>query len=642
VETATRTTPRKTTAATTRKKTTTPPTTATTTTVAPTTVPGPSECQIRRNAVVQASENDLKFALSRVDVHVMKCTEFGQFDEIQCWPWFGTCWCVDQDGNEVAGTKTNSSRPKCPKPISKCKNVRKDALCNKFASYNGYCQRNRAYMKALCAKSCNFCDYEPKRPGCSSEFGCCPDGITPASDRDYMGCPEYDSVCDMKLVPGPCRAYLEKYFYNATSGNCEKFVYGGCKGNQNNFNSLLSCRIRCMKGKHQTAAKETTFEVTKQTQVTTESVATRAPSTEIEPTSSPKPVSSEAKSTLHSTASTIEKLEPSTAKLHSSAKPTMAAGLGSVATAEKLELRTTQPSTLFETTVLPLLITEPIEEEVVTSPEIKTPTKPVVPGRLGSRTTSEPEKEATETTLPPVITDGIDLTTAAAEYTLIVITGFPTTKKVTRQPKAKEHGISTTEVPTTAEVRTQVTFEPDLHTTLDTKRYTTAAPGVQTTIKPDVQTTVEPDEHTTAKVEVQATVEPEVYTTAKPEVYTTAETDVQKRTKSETQTTVEPELYTTVEPKVSTTVEPKAYTTIETDVQKSTQSETQTTVEPELYTTVEPKVSTTVEPKAYTTVETDVQKRTKSEIQTTVEPELFTTIEPKAYTTVEIDLQKKN
>ena len=78
-------------------------------------VPGPSECQIRRNAVVQASENDLKFALSRVDVHVMKCTEFGQFDEIQCWPWFGTCWCVDQDGNEVAGTKTNSSRPKCPK-----------------------------------------------------------------------------------------------------------------------------------------------------------------------------------------------------------------------------------------------------------------------------------------------------------------------------------------------------------------------------------------------------------------------------------------------------------------------------------------------------------------------------------------------
>jgi hypothetical protein len=34
---------------------------------------------------------------------------------------------------------------------------------------------------------------------------------------------------------GPCRGSFKKYFYNRATGQCERFTYGGCKGNENNF-----------------------------------------------------------------------------------------------------------------------------------------------------------------------------------------------------------------------------------------------------------------------------------------------------------------------------------------------------------------------------------------------------------------------
>ncbi|KAH0619352.1 hypothetical protein JD844_019397 [Phrynosoma platyrhinos] len=45
--------------------------------------------------------------------------------------------------------------------------------------------------------------------------------------------------------PGPCYAYLPRYFYNTASKRCEKFIYGGCRGNKNNFKTLEQCRRTC-------------------------------------------------------------------------------------------------------------------------------------------------------------------------------------------------------------------------------------------------------------------------------------------------------------------------------------------------------------------------------------------------------------
>ncbi|XP_028404654.1 PI-stichotoxin-Hcr2e-like [Dendronephthya gigantea] len=53
------------------------------------------------------------------------------------------------------------------------------------------------------------------------------------------------SLCSEKPESGICMAYFPRYFYNSTSGECEHFVYGGCQGNENNFQTLNECEQTC-------------------------------------------------------------------------------------------------------------------------------------------------------------------------------------------------------------------------------------------------------------------------------------------------------------------------------------------------------------------------------------------------------------
>ncbi|XP_077468417.1 kunitz-type protease inhibitor 2 [Stigmatopora argus] len=45
--------------------------------------------------------------------------------------------------------------------------------------------------------------------------------------------------------PGPCRAAFPKFYYHAESDSCRSFVYGGCHGNQNRYNSEEDCLNQC-------------------------------------------------------------------------------------------------------------------------------------------------------------------------------------------------------------------------------------------------------------------------------------------------------------------------------------------------------------------------------------------------------------
>ncbi|RNA27619.1 Kunitz Bovine pancreatic trypsin inhibitor domain [Brachionus plicatilis] len=51
--------------------------------------------------------------------------------------------------------------------------------------------------------------------------------------------------CSLDKETGPCRALFKRFFFNKNSGKCEEFDYGGCKGNRNNFVSLIECQARC-------------------------------------------------------------------------------------------------------------------------------------------------------------------------------------------------------------------------------------------------------------------------------------------------------------------------------------------------------------------------------------------------------------
>ena len=52
-------------------------------------------------------------------------------------------------------------------------------------------------------------------------------------------------ICSLPPITGVCRAYFPRYFYNTTSERCEEFVYGGCRGNKNNFVKKVNCKLQC-------------------------------------------------------------------------------------------------------------------------------------------------------------------------------------------------------------------------------------------------------------------------------------------------------------------------------------------------------------------------------------------------------------
>jgi len=53
------------------------------------------------------------------------------------------------------------------------------------------------------------------------------------------------NVCDEPAEVGSCTAAIPRWYYSVLSGHCSEFVWGGCGGNQNNYPSELACRDAC-------------------------------------------------------------------------------------------------------------------------------------------------------------------------------------------------------------------------------------------------------------------------------------------------------------------------------------------------------------------------------------------------------------
>jgi len=51
--------------------------------------------------------------------------------------------------------------------------------------------------------------------------------------------------CFLPKSVGTCRASMTRYFYNASALECQRFIYGGCDGNANNFESMKLCEDEC-------------------------------------------------------------------------------------------------------------------------------------------------------------------------------------------------------------------------------------------------------------------------------------------------------------------------------------------------------------------------------------------------------------
>ncbi|XP_052753938.1 kunitz-type serine protease inhibitor 2-like [Galleria mellonella] len=52
--------------------------------------------------------------------------------------------------------------------------------------------------------------------------------------------------CQFPIESGMCFGYTEVYGYNVTNNECRLFVYGGCMGNENRFNTKEECEKTCL------------------------------------------------------------------------------------------------------------------------------------------------------------------------------------------------------------------------------------------------------------------------------------------------------------------------------------------------------------------------------------------------------------
>ncbi|KAH8262180.1 hypothetical protein KR038_008100 [Drosophila bunnanda] len=64
----------------------------------------------------------------------------------------------------------------------------------------------------------------------------------PGADRDF----KVPEDCLQPKESGGCLALFYRYAYNVDTKSCEKFVYGGCEGNKNNFESKEQCEQACL------------------------------------------------------------------------------------------------------------------------------------------------------------------------------------------------------------------------------------------------------------------------------------------------------------------------------------------------------------------------------------------------------------
>ncbi|KAJ7413502.1 papilin [Willisornis vidua] len=84
----------------------------------------------------------------------------------------------------------------------------------------------------------------------SSMYGCCFDNVASASGPRGEGCLNrpnypYPVVCLLPSAHGPCTNWTTRWYFVSVVGKCNRFWYGSCHGNKNNFASEEECMRMC-------------------------------------------------------------------------------------------------------------------------------------------------------------------------------------------------------------------------------------------------------------------------------------------------------------------------------------------------------------------------------------------------------------
>ena len=52
-------------------------------------------------------------------------------------------------------------------------------------------------------------------------------------------------ICTLPKQTGPCKARIRMFYFDHMLGQCKEFIYGGCGGNANKFETINKCETKC-------------------------------------------------------------------------------------------------------------------------------------------------------------------------------------------------------------------------------------------------------------------------------------------------------------------------------------------------------------------------------------------------------------
>ncbi|KAM8996623.1 uncharacterized protein PRD47_013276 isoform 1-T1 [Ara ararauna] len=108
----------------------------------------------------------------------------------------------------------------------------------------GYCY-HIPEVEDLLHQDCGACHKDASCSRCTSDAGC-PGATKCCPSKCGYTCQEpVLDFCYLPSVCGSCKALFRRFFFNASSQQCEEFIYGGCGGNRNNFETKGECFQAC-------------------------------------------------------------------------------------------------------------------------------------------------------------------------------------------------------------------------------------------------------------------------------------------------------------------------------------------------------------------------------------------------------------